>query len=82
MNLPCVASGRFFIIKIQTEPLPLSDATWQKNEGEYAGQNLRSRSSNGLERPFPKLSQRFFEFFCFHCLSHILIGFIGGFLVL
>jgi hypothetical protein len=24
-----------------------SDATWQESESEYAGRNLRSRSSNG-----------------------------------
>ena len=30
------------------------DATWQKIGNAYASRNLRSRSSNGSERPFPK----------------------------
>jgi hypothetical protein len=54
-----------------------SDAAWQKAESGYAGRNLCSRSSNGSERPFPKLNQGLFLNFCFHCFSWILIDFKG-----
>ena len=49
------------------------DATWQKIGSAYASRNLRSRSSNGSERPFPKSAQAVFPNFCVDWFSYYLI---------